>query len=109
MRIEYTVEEDFGIFTLYAGEVSYAESKKQLQAILDYTARAYIVDFQYIDHLVSSELGIVIHLFKQSRNQERPFMVCNVSENIMNLLTVFNLTAFLKVQPSLQDAKDALR
>jgi len=67
--------------------------------------RFLIVDMTALEFLSSAGVGSFLGTVEAARSAGGDIVLCNVSENIMHVLTVLDVAEYLTVKPTRQDAE----
>ncbi len=90
-----TLEDTDRLNTLVAPEV-----KEELNSALNQPGSEFILNLQNIKFIDSTGIGVLISALKTARQNNRPFLLANVSAEVMNLFKMMKLEQVFDFQTS---------
>jgi anti-sigma B factor antagonist len=77
--------------------------KNEFTNYLDQDVRNFLIDLSNLKHINSTGLGVFITLYTKVRGKGGEMIVCNPSDNIINLLTITKLTSVFTIVNSVEE------
>jgi anti-sigma B factor antagonist len=111
MNYEHFLEDKIVIFKLEGsllGENDRLALKNEFANYLEKDQKFFLIDLTQLKHVNSTGLGVFITLYTKVRAKGGEMVLCNPSDNIVNLLTITKLNSVFSVVQSLQEGKDKL-
>jgi anti-sigma B factor antagonist len=111
MNYRHFVEDKIVIFVLEGsllGESDRLALKNEFANYLEQDQKFFLIDLTQLKHINSTGLGVFITLYTKVRAKGGEMVLCNPSDNIVNLLTITKLNSVFSVVQSLQEGKDKL-
>lgn len=112
MNFTHKLQDDVAIFDLEGsllGENDRAVLKTEFGNYLDKDVKHFIIDLSALKHINSTGLGVFITLYTKVKGKGGEMIVCNPSENIMNLLTITKLTSVFTLADNLTESLDKIK
>lgn len=76
--------------------------KSELNPLFSAHGSHLILDLQSIDFIDSSAIGCLISLAKSARCCNGTFQLCNLKENVMEVMELLHLPMILDIKPTLE-------
>jgi len=77
---------------------------RQLGELIDNGARKVILDFDVVDHLSSSALGVLITTRQILNKVDGSLRLCNIRPDILQVFKITNLDNLFPIYPTVADA-----
>ena len=77
--------------------------KNEFTTYLDQDVKNFLIDLSNLKHINSTGLGVFITLYTKVRGKGGEMIVCNPSDNIVNLLTITKLTSVFTIVNSVEE------
>lgn len=77
--------------------------KNEFTNYLDQEIKNFLIDLSNLKHINSTGLGVFITLYTKVRGKGGEMIVCNPSDNIINLLTITKLTSVFTIVNSVDE------
>jgi len=71
--------------------------KNEFTQYLDDGIHSFLIDLSKLKHINSTGLGVFITLYTKVRGKGGELVICNPSDNIVNLLTITKLTSVFTI------------
>ncbi|MCS6905176.1 MAG: STAS domain-containing protein [Bacteroidia bacterium] len=111
MNYQHFTEDKVVIFQLEGsllGESDRLALKNEFANYLDKDFKYFLIDLTNLKHINSTGLGVFITLYTKVRAKGGEMILCNPSDNILNLLNITKLNSVFSVVPTLEEGKEKL-
>lgn len=95
-----------------AGEVIEPECRdlpERVSNLLAETPRPVLLDFGGVSYINSAGLGACVATFKRARELDQEVVLCGLSDDVLKIFKLTQLTAIFKVFPGPEDAAKKLQ
>lgn len=79
----------------------------ELRAVLAAGTARLVGDLSALEHVTSAGIGVLIAVKNEAKAKGGDFVLCGVSEKILKVFALLNLTKLIKVLPTVAEAKKA--
>ena len=91
-------------------EINIDQLKHELTAVLEQTgSEQMIVSLKNVVHITSSVLGNLIHLHRHLQRLEGKMALCELTENVMEIMKTSRLDTYFSIYPGIEDVRAAWR
>ena len=100
MTFKHQLEGDVALFELEGSLLNEADRlnlKNEFTNYLDKDIKNFLIDLSNLKHINSTGLGVFITLYTKVRGKGGEMIICNPSDNIVNLLTITKLTSVFSI------------
>ena len=67
-----------------------------------------VADFEKLRYVNSTGLGILLHFSKSAKEKGGSFKICNVNENVYEIIEIIGATTILEIYDDFEEAVDTL-
>lgn len=81
--------------------------KQKIQELQKDKSKTIVVDFDFVDFIDSTGLGIFVSILKKIGSRTR-FLLCNMKPNVFHTFKITRMNQVFQIHPSLDDALGAV-
>ena len=107
MTFTHQLNDQIAIFVVEGICLNHTERLNQKPEITRYIVEGFVsflIDLEKLKHINSTGLGVFITLYTKVRAKGGELVICNPSDNIVNLLTITKLTSVFTIFNSRDEA-----
>ncbi len=84
------------------------ELERVVRQLLD-NHEKILIDLSHVEHMTSIPIGVLVGLHVSARNRHIPFLLCNLTHQIEDVIVIFRLAELFRIFDSRDEALDWLR
>ena len=104
MEIELSEEYQGGVLIVQVkgrlDAISAPQVDKKVTNLIDMGNRFILMDFSEVDYLSSAGMRLLLSATKRLKNQEGKFVICNVNDDVLEVLKMAGFDRILRLVPS---------
>lgn len=81
----------------------------QVSRLMAESPRPVLIDFQEVSYINSAGLGACVATFKRAREADQEVALCGLSDDVLKIFKLTQLTAIFKLFPGPEDAVKSLQ